>query len=108
MIAKSLALLTLSSFAAPAFSAGMMEVAFSPDAHIQAPPTIVCQPVERNYLLERAGDIGFIQLYNDGFEKLPPAQRVLAYHLSQAALAGHDIAMDQSHRRAVEIKDVLE
>ena len=83
-----------------------------PSLQMPAPlATPKAKPVEtgeRRYLLDRAGDVGFIQLYIDGFEKLPLEQKLLAYHLAQAAKAGKPIAFDQVHRRGLEIKDVLE
>jgi|CXWL01.1.fsa_nt_gi dipeptidyl-peptidase-3 len=63
---------------------------------------------ERRYLLDRAGDVGFLQLYIDGFETLPLEQKLLAYHLAEAARAGKPIAFDQVHRRGLEIKNLLE
>ncbi len=65
-------------------------------------------PNTRRYLLDRVGDLGFLQLYADGFEQLPLDQKILAYHLSQAAWSGKDIVFDQTHRHAVEIKELLE
>ncbi|MBL7073749.1 peptidase M49 [candidate division KSB1 bacterium] len=62
----------------------------------------------RQYLLERLGDVAFAQLYADGFEELSLNDKILAYHLYQAALAGRDIAYDQNHRHALEIRDMME
>ncbi len=62
----------------------------------------------RKYLLEQVEDFAVIQLYADGFEQLTPKQKILAYYLSQAALAGRDIFYDQNHRYALEIRDLFE
>jgi dipeptidyl-peptidase-3 len=43
-----------------------------------------------------------------GFEELTPNQRKFAYYMYRAAIAGNDIMTDQSHRDALEIKNLLE
>jgi dipeptidyl-peptidase-3 len=63
---------------------------------------------ERRYLLERVGDAALVQLYADGFGRLPLRDRVLVWHLSQAALAGRDIYYDQRHAANLELRGVLE
>ena len=45
----------------------------------------------RQYLLEQIDDAAVVQLYADGFSALPLDQKVLAWHLYQAARAGRDI-----------------
>ncbi len=50
---------------------------------------------ERKYLLERVDEAAVVQLYADGFTELPLTQKVLIWHLYQAALAGRDIYYDQ-------------
>jgi dipeptidyl-peptidase-3 len=62
----------------------------------------------RKYLLERVDDAAVVQLYADGFESLPLKQKTLIWHLSQAALAGRDIFIDQKHRDALEMRDLVE
>ena len=62
----------------------------------------------RKYLLERVDDAAVVQLYADGFESLPLKQKTLIWHLYQAALAGRDIFIDQKHRDALAMRDVLE
>jgi dipeptidyl-peptidase III len=62
----------------------------------------------RPYLLERVDDAAVVQLYADGFEALPPEQRLLVWYLYQAALAGRDIYVDQRHRHGLEMRDFLE
>jgi dipeptidyl-peptidase III len=62
----------------------------------------------RRYLLERVGDAAVVQLYADGFERLPLQEKILVWHLYQAALAGRDIYYDQRYAHALEMREVLE
>ena len=62
----------------------------------------------RRYLLEQIDEAAVVQLYADGFETLPLDEKVLIWHLYQAALAGRDIYYDQRHRLALEMRRVLE
>src|SRR5678809_1392608 len=62
----------------------------------------------RKYLLERVDDAAVVQLYADGFEKLPLREKTLIWHLYQAAIAGRDIYYDQRHRNALEMRDIVE
>ena len=67
------------------------------------------QEVEgRPWLLERVDDAAVVQLYADGFPKLPREQRVLVWHLCQAAIAGRDIYLDQRYRHNLALRDLLE
>ena len=63
---------------------------------------------EHTYLLERIDDAAVVQLYADGFSELPLQQKMLLWHLSQAALAGRDIYYDQRYAHNLEMRDVLE
>ena len=65
-------------------------------------------PASRKYLLERVDDAAIVQLYADGFESLPLDQKVLIWHLYQAALAGRDIYYDQRYAPNLEMREVLE
>ncbi len=62
--------------------------------------------------LERLGKNGqdFIVLGVDapGFDQLALNQKLLAYYLYRAAIAGHTIADQQNHRHALEIRTLLE
>ena len=40
------------------------------------------------YLLERVGEAAVVQLYADGFAALPLREKILVWHLAQAAIAG--------------------
>jgi dipeptidyl-peptidase-3 len=62
----------------------------------------------RKYKLERVGPANAVQLYADGFEQLKPTERIFVYYLSLAALAGRDIAIDQHHRKALEVRQLFE
>ena len=63
---------------------------------------------ERKYLLERVDDAAVVQVYTDGFEKLPLKEKQLVWHLYQAALAGRDIYYDQRYVHNLEMRNVLE
>src|SRR5262245_63044308 len=63
---------------------------------------------DRKYLLERVDDAAVVQLYADGFEKLPLREKTLIWHLYQAAVAGRDIFIDQKHRSALEMRRILD
>jgi dipeptidyl-peptidase-3 len=63
---------------------------------------------DRQYLLERIDDAAVSQLYADGFVDLPLRERVLVWHLYQAAIAGRDIYYDQRYVHNLEMRDVLE
>jgi len=63
---------------------------------------------ERQYLLERVDDAAVVQLYADGFERLDLKEKVLIWHLAQAALAGRDIFYDQTYKHNLEMREVLE
>jgi dipeptidyl-peptidase-3 len=49
-----------------------------------------------------------VQLYVDGFGRLPLKEKILLWHLYQAALAGRDIYYDQRYAHGLEMRDVLE
>jgi dipeptidyl-peptidase-3 len=65
-------------------------------------------PADRKYLLERVDEAAVVQLYADGFEKLPLREKTLIWHLYQAAVAGRDIFYDQRYAHNLEMRDVLE
>jgi dipeptidyl-peptidase-3 len=62
----------------------------------------------RPYLLERIGEAAVVQYYADGFEALPPAAKILAWHLYEAALSGRDIYYDQRHRDNLRLRGTLD
>ena len=63
---------------------------------------------DRKYLLERVDDAAVVQLYAEGFQSLPLEQKLLIWHLYEAALAGRDIFYDQRYAHNLEMRDVLE
>jgi dipeptidyl-peptidase-3 len=63
---------------------------------------------DRKYLLERIDDAAVVQLYADGFTSLPLDQKLLIWHLYEAALAGRDINYDQRYAHNLEMRDILE
>ena len=64
--------------------------------------------MSRRYLLEQVDDAAVVQYYADGFEALPLDQKILTWHLSQAAIAGRDIYYDQRYRHAVDMREIVE
>ena len=72
-----------------------------------APPR-PAESAARAYLLERVGEAAVVQLYADGFVELPLREKILIYHLYQAAIAGRDIYYDQRYAHSLEMRDVLE
>src|SRR5689334_5582612 len=62
----------------------------------------------RPYLLERVDEAAVVQLYADGFEALPLDQKILIFHLYEAAIAGRDIFYDQRYAHNLELREVLE
>jgi dipeptidyl-peptidase-3 len=72
-------------------------------------PALAAEPnTERPYLLERVDDAAVARLYADGFTKLPLEQKVLLWHLYQAAVAGRDIYYDQRYIHGLEMREILE
>ncbi|HSF99832.1 MAG TPA: hypothetical protein VLA20_01835, partial [Vicinamibacterales bacterium] len=64
--------------------------------------------MDRKYLLEQIDDAAIVQYYADGFESLPLDQKILMWHLYQAALAGRDIYYDQRYAPALDMRRTLE
>ncbi len=62
----------------------------------------------RPYLLETLGEYAVARVYADGFEELPRKDRILAFFLYRAALAGRDIFYDQMGRDVLETRDLME
>ena len=63
---------------------------------------------ERKYLLEQIDDAAVVQVYADGFSALTLQDRILIWHLCQAALAGRDIYYDQRYRHSLAMRRALE
>jgi dipeptidyl-peptidase III len=62
----------------------------------------------REYLVESVGEASVVQLYADGFEHLDSREKILCWHLYQAALAGRDIYYDQRYAHNLAMRAVLE
>ena len=76
------------------------------------PPTEtlpVTPPAPTSPLLrERVGGIALVRLPVEGFDALTLNEKLLAYHLYKASLAGRDITYDQDHRLSLAIRRDLE
>src|SRR5258705_17142 len=72
------------------------------------PRSPIPDPSSRKYLLERVDDAAVVQLYADSFSALPLREKTLIWHLSQAAIAGRDIYIDQKHASALEMRGILD
>jgi len=64
--------------------------------------------MDRPYLVERVGEAAVVQVYADGFRDLQLREKILIWHLAQAAIAGRDIFYDQRYAHNLEMRDVLE
>jgi dipeptidyl-peptidase-3 len=62
----------------------------------------------RPYRLEQIDDAAVVQLYADGFADLELRDKILVWHLYQAAIAGRDIYYDQRYRYNLKMRDTLE
>jgi dipeptidyl-peptidase-3 len=62
----------------------------------------------RKHLLDRVDDTAIVQLYADGFDELAKDDKLLCWHLYQAAVAGRDIYLDQRFAKNLAIRDLLE
>ncbi len=76
----------------------------------QTPSAAAGEPAaaDRKYLLEQVDDAAIVQLYADGFKTLPLDQKVLIWHLYEAAIAGRDIYYDQRYEHNLAMRDILE
>jgi dipeptidyl-peptidase-3 len=75
-----------------------------------AAPALAQRPTDgtRKFLIERVDDVAVVQLYADGFKDLPLKEKLLVWHLYQAALAGRDIFYDQRYRHGLLMRTLLE
>ncbi len=63
---------------------------------------------KRVYELERIGNARTVQLYADGFEALTKKEKIFAYYMAKAAIAGREIAIDQTNRHAIKIMNLCQ
>jgi dipeptidyl-peptidase-3 len=75
---------------------------------MSSPASLSAQQTGRPYRLEQIDDAAVVQLYADGFTDLSLNDRILVWHLYQAALAGRDIYYDQRYRHNLAMRDILE
>ncbi len=54
------------------------------------------------------GDVQLLRVFADGFNQLGARDRLLAYHLARAALAGRDIASEQISHRGLDARHMTE
>jgi dipeptidyl-peptidase-3 len=66
------------------------------------------QDSDRRYLIGDVGSVALVQYYADGFDKLTPRERLLAYYLAEAGIAGDPIYYDQISPYGLELKQLLE
>jgi dipeptidyl-peptidase-3 len=105
---KTLAVAVLAALSIAACGGGQPEPNASQSTSSAAKSAAAAPAADRKYLLERVDDAAIVQLYADGFPDLPLKDKILVWHLSQAAIAGRDIFFDQKHARALEMRDVVE
>ncbi|MDE5920422.1 MAG: dipeptidyl peptidase 3, partial [Paramuribaculum sp.] len=61
-----------------------------------------------NYVVDRFADIQVLRYKVPDFESLSLRQKMLVYHLTEAALAGRDILWDQNNRYNLALRKLLE
>ncbi len=80
----------------------------SGQAPAATPVDVTSETDARKYLLERVDDAAVVQVYADNFSSLPLREKMLSWHLYQAAIAGRDIFYDQRYANNLEMRGVLE
>src|SRR6185436_10157677 len=75
-------------------------------APAKAPAAASATSAERPVLLQRVDDVAIAQLYADGFENLSLDDQRLCWHLTQAAIAGRDIYLQQRCAEGLAIRDL--
>jgi dipeptidyl-peptidase III len=94
--------------------AALIAMALIPPSSLSAqqPSTTKTTPATaqsgRPYLIEQAGTFSITQFYADGFDRLTPRERLLAYHLTEAGIAGDPIYYDQIAPYGLALKQLLE
>ena len=71
-------------------------------------PIVGSKKSQHKIMLEPVGTTQIRQLYIDGFEKLSKKEKIFAYYITQAGIAGRDIFYDQNHKQALEIRNFCE
>jgi dipeptidyl-peptidase-3 len=73
-----------------------------------SPAPITTPDTDRPHRLEQIDEAAVVQLYADGFAALSATDKILVWHLYQAALAGRDIYYDQRYRHSLAMRDIIE
>ncbi|HYY96591.1 MAG TPA: hypothetical protein VE713_18950, partial [Pyrinomonadaceae bacterium] len=81
-----------------ALLAAAIVLSCSAPAPAQRPTARAAGKPERTSLVERVGATGILQVEAESFRALSPRQKMLAYYLSQAAIAIDPIIYDQLSR----------
>jgi dipeptidyl-peptidase-3 len=63
---------------------------------------------EPRYLIEQVDEVAVVQLHAPGFDALSRRDKLLVWHLYEAALAGRDIYIDQRYGHALEMRAAFE
>ena len=104
--------MTCLRYVVPSMLAALAGVAFpasaEPREDRRAARAAAAQDTERRYLLERIDDAAVAQIYADGFEELDLREKVLVWHLYNAALAGRDIFYDQRYAHNLGMRETFE
>ncbi len=58
--------------------------------------------------VERVGDVAVLPLGGAAFNRLPRQQKVLAFHLAQAAMAAHPVVLLQNYRHDLAIWELVD
>ena len=70
--------------------------------------TIMAADNDFNYVVDRFADIEVLRYKVPDFENLPLSQKLLIFHLNEAALAGRDILWDQNNKYNLSLRSMLE
>jgi len=70
--------------------------------------TLMAADNDFNYVVDRFADIEVLRYKVPDFENLPLNQKLLIYHLNEAALAGRDILWDQNNKYNLALRVMLE
>jgi dipeptidyl-peptidase-3 len=92
-------------------SCGAAALALSACSNKAPAPAATTAPqtsAERRYLLERVDDAAVVQVYADAFSTRPLKDRILMWHLAEAAIAGRDIFYDQESAHGLEMRELVE
>ncbi len=72
------------------------------------PADLPAPPASERLLISYDAGTALLRLRADGFDQLPLQEKLYAYYLYRASIAGRDISFDQRHRHALEIRRLLD